>query len=190
MSETPTISSSNYTNTTYTPGMWDTSTTIAGTVTSAPSVGFVGMGVVAPLTPYRAEVWDNARFEQLEKKINPFQQELAAAKPAAPAAAAAPKPVQKEKEVATRIVKVYIADTNDNLKVSDQLLHRGQEHLTDATDQELFFEIPINEILKTHNELRAGTRDRKASEKAGKDIFLEPIRIRDLKMVVVTVASF
>jgi len=31
---------------------------------------------------------------------------------------------------------------------------------------------------------------REASKRAGKDVFLDPARIRDLKMVVVTVAQF
>lgn len=89
-----------------------------------------------------------------------------------------------------RIIKAYIADPNDNLPLDKRVLYSGPEKLTDLTDQELFFEIPINDLLKAHNEIRAKTVDKKASEKFGRDIFLEPVRIRDLKMVVVDIATF
>jgi len=91
---------------------------------------------------------------------------------------------------AIRIVKVFIADNNDNLPLEKRLLFSGSEQLTDLTDQELFFEVPIIVLLKAHNELRLATLDKAATAKAGRDVFLEAVRIRDLKMVVVTVASF
>ena len=89
-----------------------------------------------------------------------------------------------------RIVKVFIADPSDDLPLKDRLLYRGEEQLTDLTDEELFFETNISELLRRHNETRKLTLDKKASNKAGKDIFLEEIRIRDLRMVVVAVATF
>lgn len=89
-----------------------------------------------------------------------------------------------------RIVKVFIADPNENLPLASRVLHSGEEQLTDLTDQELFFEVPIAEILSKHNDVRKATVDKKAAEKFGRDIFLEPARIRDLRMVVVTVAQF
>lgn len=89
-----------------------------------------------------------------------------------------------------RIVKVFIADSNDNLPLDKRVLYSGDEKLTDLTDQELFFEVPIADILAKHNETRAKTVDKKQAEKFGRDIYLEPARIRDLKMVVVNVAQF
>jgi hypothetical protein len=89
-----------------------------------------------------------------------------------------------------RIVKVFIADTDERLPLNKRILHTGEEQLTDLTDQELFFEVPIAELLKTHNALRMQTIDKKAAAKSDHEVFLEPVRIRDLKMVVVTVASF
>lgn len=89
-----------------------------------------------------------------------------------------------------RIVKVFIADSNDNLPLDKRVLWSGDEQLTDLTDQELFFEVPIAEILAKHNAVRAKTVDKKQAEKFGRDIFLDAARIRDLKMVVVTVAQF
>lgn len=119
---------------------------------------------------------------------NAFDEILAKSQVHPQAAQAQPK---KEVQVSTaRIVKVYIADPNENLSLSDRVLYSGDEQLTDSTDQELFFETPIKELLAKHNELRLHTIDKKASEKSGRDVLLEAVRIRDLKMVVVTVASF
>lgn len=89
-----------------------------------------------------------------------------------------------------RIVQVFIADTDPNLNLSGCLLYKGEQVFTDATDQELFFEIPIKDILDKHNLRRAMVLDKEATKKAGKDVFLEPARIRDLKMVVVEIAKF
>jgi hypothetical protein len=102
-----------------------------------------------------------------------------------------PQPHKEQPIVSTaRIVKVFIADSNDNLPLDKRVLHSGAEQLTDLTDQELFFEVPIAEILAKHNEVRKATVDKKQAEKFGRDIYLEPARIRDLKMVVVNVAQF
>lgn len=88
-----------------------------------------------------------------------------------------------------RIVRVYLADTDDNLPLDRCLLYTGSEKLTDLTDQELYFEIPINDLLTKHNAYRATVVDKKATSKVGKEIFLEPVKIRDLKMLVVCIAS-
>lgn len=97
---------------------------------------------------------------------------------------------KQEKHMTARIVKVFMADPDENIPLEKRVLYTGDEKLTDSTDQELFFEIPIAELLAKHNDLRRSTVDRKATAKLGKDVHLEPIRIRDLRMVVVTVAQF
>lgn len=89
-----------------------------------------------------------------------------------------------------RIVRVYLADTDDNVPLDKSLLHSTPEKFTDATDQELYFEIPIKAVLDSHNAYRATVLDKKASARSGKDVFLEPVKIRDLKMTVVNIASF
>lgn len=96
----------------------------------------------------------------------------------------------KSNMTAARIVKVFVADQNENIPLDSRVIYRGDEHLTDLTDQELFFEIQMADLLKEHNEVRVKTRDKTQSAKFGRDIFLEPAKIRDLKMVVVTVATF
>ena len=94
-------------------------------------------------------------------------------------------------ESQTRIVQIFIADPDPKIKeVEKRLLYQGDQKLTDLTDEELFFEIPIKELLDKHNEYRKVTIDRKASERSQRDICLEPIRIRDLRMIVAEIAVF
>lgn len=86
-----------------------------------------------------------------------------------------------------RLVQVFIADPDENLPLDKRLIYKGEQKFTDLTDQELFFEVEINSILATHNELRVKTLDKSIKTK---ERFLEPIRIRDLRMVVVNIATF
>lgn len=100
-------------------------------------------------------------------------------------------PPQPMPETSTRrLVKVIIADPNENVPLKGCLLYSGTETFTDSTDQELFFEVDLKTILANHNANRIGWLDKEATKKAGKDIFLEPVRIRDLRMVVVEIAKF
>ena len=86
-----------------------------------------------------------------------------------------------------RFVRVIIVDPNENLSLEDSLLYSGEEKLTDATDQELFFEIDLKDILIAHNKQRTKVIDKKVKDRTE---YLEPAKIRDLKMVVVNIASF
>lgn len=97
---------------------------------------------------------------------------------------------QQEKQMAKstrRLVKVIIIDTDDNVPLDKCVLYSGDEKLTDATDQELFFEIDIKNILDKHNEYRITLKDKSVKERVEN---LEPVKIRDLRMVVVNVATF
>lgn len=99
-----------------------------------------------------------------------------------------PQPQEKEPPMAARrLVQVFIADPNENVPLDQSLLYSGEQKLTDATDQELFFEIDIKSILEKHNEKRVKMVDKKVKERVE---HLEPAKIRDLKMVVVNVAGF
>ena len=89
-----------------------------------------------------------------------------------------------------RIVKVFIADPNENVPLGNCVLFAGEEKFTDATDTELFFEVPITDLLVAHNLARVKWADKEATKRSGKDVFLDPVKIRDLKMVVVTIAQF
>src|SRR5579864_799685 len=50
-----------------------------------------------------------------------------------------------------RLVQVFIADPNEHVPLGDSLLYSGSQKLTDATDQELFFELEIKSLLDQHN---------------------------------------
>lgn len=89
-----------------------------------------------------------------------------------------------------RIVQVFIADPNENVPLEQSVIYKGDQKLTDLTDAELFFEVPITELLKSHNEKRVKFLDKEATKRSGKDVVLDAVKIRDLKMVVVTVAQF
>lgn len=102
--------------------------------------------------------------------------------------AAIPNQLQQEKKPMSirRVVQVFVADPNDNIPLDDCLLFKGDEKLTDATDQELFFELDIKDLLEKHNEKRVKVIDKKVKDRTE---YLEPAKVRDLKMVVVTVAN-
>lgn len=99
-------------------------------------------------------------------------------------------PAKQEQNVANpkrRLVQVFIADPDVNVPLAESLLYTGEQKLTDATDQELFFEVDIKKILDDHNTKRVGWPNKAVKERTE---MLEPARIRDLKMVVVTIAEF
>lgn len=98
----------------------------------------------------------------------------------------APKP-EKIAMPSRRLVQVFIADPDENVPLDKSLLYSGEQKLTDATDQELFFEIEIKAILEKHNAERVQFINKRVKERTE---FLEPVKIRDLKMVVVNVATF
>lgn len=99
-------------------------------------------------------------------------------------------PFQAEKQqmaASRRLVKVIIVDPDEKVPLDDCVLYSGTEELTDLTDQELFFEIDIKSILDAHNLVRVKIIDKAVKERTE---YLEPIKVRDLRMVVVTVAQF
>lgn len=101
-------------------------------------------------------------------------------------------PIQQPKAIimSRRIVRIYIVDRTEDVPLEQAVLYTGAEKLTDLNDQELYFEVPVKDLLDKHNLLRATILNKKATERAGKDIFLDPLKIRDLVMSVTTVAAF
>lgn len=92
-------------------------------------------------------------------------------------------------KTALRVIQVFVADPDQKLPADKRLLYMGQIVPTDATDEELFYELGIKDMLDKHNAVRTATKD-KTAKNTEKDVFLEPIRVRDLVMTVVTLASF
>lgn len=144
----------------------------------------MGGGIIAP-----AAVWagtsDNPEPEAIRTPI--FDQLLRRERAKHEPSTTEPMPNQA---TARRLVQVFIADPDPNVPLKSALLYRGELTFTDSTDQELYFEVPVATLLAAHNVERAKWLDREASKRAGKDIFLEPARVRDPRMVVVNVASF
>lgn len=96
----------------------------------------------------------------------------------------------EENEVSTparRLVQVLIVDSDENVPLDQCWLYKGEQKMTDLTDQELFFEIDIKKVLDSHNERRVKLLNKKVKERTE---YLEPARVRDLKMVVVNIAQF
>lgn len=86
-----------------------------------------------------------------------------------------------------RLVQVFIADPDERVPLKDSLLYFGDQQLTDLTDQELFFEVDIKKLLNAHNDKRIKIVDKSVKDRSE---YLEPAKIRDLKMVVTTIAQF
>lgn len=111
--------------------------------------------------------------------------------PSPPAALSPPPPpLKKDTPMALRYVQVFIADTNKSLSLEDRILFKGEAKMTDLDDNELFFELDIKDILAKHNAKRVKVVNKDAVPQPTGHVFLEPARVRDLKMTVVTIASF
>lgn len=89
--------------------------------------------------------------------------------------------------VSCRFIRVLIVDPDENVPLDKRVLFKGEERFTDLTDQELFFEVDIKTILAAHNAERVKIVNKKVKERTE---YLEPAKIRELKMVVVNIASF
>jgi predicted MPP superfamily phosphohydrolase len=97
------------------------------------------------------------------------------------------KAIASEVKNKLRVVRVFLVDPDERLPVESRILHKTEELITDATDQELFFGIPVASLLEGHNKLRASTEwEQRGKTKKG----LKEIRIRDLVMSVTTLAEF
>ena len=161
----PTISDASHAHTVY--GLGNLAVpmgTIAGTTNQAlgantPLGGLQNTGLAVGFAPRRVAV--------VEPHVNAKQE-----RPAMPS---------------RRLVQVFIADPDENVPLERSMLYSGEQKLTDATDQELFFEIDIKSALEKHNEVRVKWVNKKVKERTE---YLEPAKIRDLKMVVVNVATF
>jgi len=98
--------------------------------------------------------------------------------------------IPKEIYMTKRLVRVFLVDPNESVPLDSSMLYKSDEKLTDLTDQELFFEIPVQELLTKHNALRATLIDKAASKRSNKDVLLEPAKIRDLTMTVLVLETW
>jgi hypothetical protein len=94
------------------------------------------------------------------------------------------------KSMSKRLVRVFLVDPNASVPLESSMLFKCEEKLTDLTDQELFFEMPVQELLAQHNALRVTLVDKEASKRSNKDVLLEPAKIRDLTMTVLVLETW
>lgn len=161
--ETPTIASSAYASTVF-------NLANATSISGLPFGGFRDSGLSWSVDDEDIEQSSAYRVAAGSIRIKPTQKELLIM-PTAP----------------RRLVQVFIADPHEDVPLSQALLYEGKQQLTDATDQELFFEIDIKGILDAYNVERIKLVDKSVKERTQ---LLEPARVRDLKMTVVNIATF
>lgn len=99
-----------------------------------------------------------------------------------------PNPPQGSEPMSERrLVRVVMVDPHEHVPTEMALLYDSKELFTDKTDQELYFDMPVAELLKTHNDKRTKLVDKSVKERTQ---YLDAARIRDLKMLVITLAKF
>lgn len=163
----PHIAASTYGSTSYVGDNWAQPIGVV----SAQAIPFIGMSQT-----FGKDLDMDLAFKQLKqglKKDHKYQQMI-----------------ETETEMANparRMVQVIVVDPNENITLEDCCLYQGDPKMTDATDQELFFELDIKQMLASHNEKRVKVVDKKVKDRVE---YLEPAKVRDLKMVVVNIASF
>ncbi len=94
---------------------------------------------------------------------------------------------EKPKMRQRRLVQVVIADPDPKIPTTDALIYEGKSFFTDLDNTDLFYEVDIKPLLAAHNEKRLKTVDKTVKDRTE---FLEPVRVSDLKMVVVEIAKF
>lgn len=97
---------------------------------------------------------------------------------------------KKMAKVSFRVVRVFVVDPDTKVPLEERVLHKTEEITTDLSDQDLFFEIdpPVKQLLDRHNkEVREKIVNKDVKDRTE---YLEPIKISNLSMVVVTLASF
>jgi hypothetical protein len=87
-----------------------------------------------------------------------------------------------------RVVEIYIVDPDEDLPPEKSVVYQGERKVTDLTDSELFFELSISDLVTKHNEVRDSVK--KVDKFTGTEVSLKPIRVKDLKMMVVNIATF
>jgi hypothetical protein len=141
--------------------MLTTGTVIAGDTTASPA----GTGDVDPL--FR-QLWEDS--QRYRTYLHGMAQTLSVGNSYS-------HPMKEDamaQKQGRRIVQVVVVDPDPNVPLEMAVLHHGKQMVTDSTDEELFFEMDIQDLLKQHNERREEAK-------------LPPVRIRDLKREVSTV---
>lgn len=183
MADLPTFTASSHLHSTYRGGSLTAGTTLSPMITN---LGGTGVQSADPITQWIApRQADVAHYERRIMAGN------AAAKVGNPIQSSKQEPVMAK--TSTRIVRVFLVDPDVRVPVDKRVLHSTGEITTDDTDQELFFQLPVTDLLAKHNAYREGVEFDEKSDNGGETKRrkgLKPVRIRDLNMTVVTIAQF
>lgn len=134
------------------------------------------------------DTWVNTAADERTRRL----QHMLVARPNIPPMTI-PILTQEQQTMATkdklRIVRVFLVDPDERVPLDQRILYKSGEITTEATDQELYFDIQVAELLRSHNKLRAGILYKEPGSKEAAEP-LKEIRIRDLVMSVTTIAEF
>ena len=90
-----------------------------------------------------------------------------------------------------RRVKIFIADDDENIPLNKRILFESKEITTDLSDEDLLYdEIDFKKILTLHNEYRTLLLNEEKSDETGREIFLKPIKRKDLCIEIVNLVIF
>lgn len=97
-----------------------------------------------------------------------------------------------EKDMATlnnrRTVVVELIDPDKGLPVEDSLVLRTKSLVTEDTDEvtirEVLMKFPVAQQLAKHNEKRATIVNEEILNRTGNEVFLRPVKLKDLQWVV------
>jgi hypothetical protein len=166
--ELPAMSTASHTHSTYDAGHIG-----AGVGDGVLTLGSVNQLLSDPWQNETSEYQRRTAFAGVTKQIEKMRQN---------------QPENKMPNRTMRVVQVFIIDPDEKLPLDKAVLYQGKPELTDKTDQELFFDLDMKQLLADHNVARIAVVDKKSV--AATVQFLEPARIRDLKMSVVNLATF
>ena len=113
------------------------------------------------------------RFEEVDAEFDPDEEEEG----------------MKKRDL--RVVKIFVADRHPDIPLESAIVYESPKSFaTEMTNSELYHTINIMELLNLHNEFRVGLLDKEATKTAGREVYLEAIRIRDLDMQVTAFTEF
>lgn len=91
-----------------------------------------------------------------------------------------------------RTLNLTLVDNHPDLKAAEKIvfqqLNYVSEHTDDQTIQQVLMTGDVESALAKHNDKRAKVVDKAILRNTGRDVFLEPVEIWDLKWQVVRVA--
>lgn len=94
------------------------------------------------------------------------------------------------KQATRRLVEIIAVDRDVNVPFDKAVIFQGERRITDLSDHELMFEAKLDEALATYNQYRVTVRDEDRSATARSDVYLKPLRLKDLRAIVITHAAW